>query len=176
VTAARQVIAYLGVGSNIDPETNLIAALDRLRRVVRVTGVSTVYRTAPLGRPEQASYLNGVWRIETGLGARPLKYDVLRPLESALGRVRTADRDAARTIDLDVLLYGDLVVDEPGLKLPDPALGERVFLAVPLLELAPDLVLPGTNEPLRAVVRRLPSGGLVPVHKFTGRLRALLGG
>lgn len=77
------VEAYIAVGSNIEPEQNLLTALDRLKEKVPVTAVSTVYRTEPVGRPEQPSFLNGVWKILTLLPPRTLKFDVLRPLSAA---------------------------------------------------------------------------------------------
>ena len=166
--------AFIAVGSNIEPERHVPAALDRLRKCVGVTGVSTVYRTAPLGRPEQGAFLNGVWRIETDVPARGLKLDVLRRIETELGRVRTADKYAARVIDLDVILYGNQVIDEPDLRLPDPDIRTRAFIAVPLLELAPDLVLPDTGESLVSIVAELDQSGLEPVADITGELRSRL--
>ena len=88
----RPAAVYLAVGSNIDPEANLQAALTLLRGQVRVTGVSTVYRTPALGRPDQSDYLNAVWRVETALPPHRLRDEVLRPIEAALGRRRSADR------------------------------------------------------------------------------------
>lgn len=151
--ADRLIQAFVGVGSNIEPRRNIQAALVRLARRVRVTGVSTFYRTPALDRPDQPAFLNGVWRIETDLAPRALKLDVLRGIERSLGRVRTADRYAPRTIDLDLLLYGDLTVDEPDLRIPDPDIRKRPFIVVPLLELAPDLVMPDTGLPPARVAR-----------------------
>ena len=142
-----RAVAYVAVGSNVRPERNVPAALRLLARKVEVLAVSTFYRTAPLSRPDQPYFLNGVLAVRTAGGSRMLKFDVLRPIEAELGRRRAADRDAARTIDLDVVLYGDRVVDEPDLKIPAPDI-DRPFVAVPLLELAPDLVLPHTCQAL----------------------------
>lgn len=143
------VTAYIAVGSNIEPRRNLLAALRLLRRCgqVRVTGVSTVYRSAALGRPEQPDYLNGVWRIETALPPRRLRQEVLRPIEDQLGRRRKADRFAARPIDLDLVLYGQLASDEPDLKLPARDI-DRPFVALPLLQLDPGLTWPGADAKL----------------------------
>jgi len=165
------VEAYLAVGSNIEPERNILEALERLRQQVSVTGISTFYRTEPLGRPQQPDFLNGVWRIRTSVEPRELKFEVLRPIERALGRVRTADKYAARTIDLDILLYGRAVIDEPGLVIPDPGLRGRPFLALALLELAPRLVLPDTGEALRESQCVQTATGLRPEVEFTEILR-----
>lgn len=165
------VDVFVAVGSNIDPERHILEALGRVKQYGRVTGVSTFYRTEPVGRPEQQSFLNGVWRIETSTSARVLKFDCLRVIEADLGRVRTADKWASRTIDLDIILYGDAVIDEPGLRIPDPEIRVRSFIAIPLLELAPDLVLPDTKECLASVVDHNSSLALRAMRGFTRRLR-----
>jgi 2-amino-4-hydroxy-6-hydroxymethyldihydropteridine diphosphokinase len=150
-------IAYIAVGANIEPERNILAALEMLDAAAPVCAVSTFYRTAPIGRPEQPEYLNGVVAVLHDGSARELKYGILRPIEAALGRVRTADKFAARTIDLDVILHGDTVCDEPELRLPDPDLRTRAFIAAPLLEIAPELRLPGSGERLTAPVLTEPA-------------------
>ena len=144
----KPVEAFVAVGSNIAPREHIPKALDLLRTYVRVTSASTFYSTPSLGRPELPEYRNGVLKIETCHKPFTLKFDVMRPIEDKLGRVRSGDRYAPRTIDLDVILYGEQVVDEEGLLIPDPGIWERPFVAVPLLELAPELVIPGTGEPL----------------------------
>ena len=200
------VDAFIAVGSNIEPETRVVQALELLIGFcgapveqaasstrsgdgrqdahptrdlhdpadgqLRVLASSTFYRTAPLGRPEQPPFVNGVWRIQTTIEPRPLKFHVLRGIEAALGRVRTEDRYAPRTIDLDVVLYGDAVVEEPGLVLPDPDVRERPFIALPLLELAPDLVLPDTGEQLSAVCPAQRPPDMQPLCELTQTLRA----
>lgn len=172
----QRATVYIAVGSNIDPERHIPAALSRLHRRLTVTAVSTFYQTAPLGRPEQDPYVNGVIQVRTGLEPRELKFGVLRPLEAELGRRRGPDRLASREIDLDLVLHGDRVLSEPDLALPDPDLRERAFIAVPLVELAPDLTLPDTGERLAelAVVRAFQ--GLCPLPGLTATLRAQLVG
>lgn len=165
-------IVFVGVGSNIDPEASIPAAQRRLASRVRVTGVSTFYRTEPVGAPGTPPFVNGVWRIETGLGPRELKGEVLRPIEAALGRRRTADRYAPRTIDLDVLVHGDEVLDGEGLRVPDPDVRTRPFVAFPLWELAPDLVLPDDGRALADVVSGLSREGMVALGDLTRLLRA----
>ena len=169
-------VAYVGVGSNVDPEANVPAALRRLTRRVRVTGSSTFYRTAALRAPGTPPFANGVWRVETELGPHELKFGALRPIEEELGRKRTADEYAPRTIDLDVLLHGAAVVREPDLTLPDPDILERPFVAVPLWELAPDLALPGSGRRLADVVGAMSKAGLEPWPELTRRLQAEVAG
>ena len=164
------VIAYVAVGSNINPERNVDWALGELARQVEVTGVSTFYRTKPLGDRAQPRFVNGVWRIATTIPARRLKYEVLRGIEAAVGRVRSADPNASRELDLDLVLYGDLVIDEPGLKLPDAEILERPFVALPLLELEPELVLPGGGVPLAAAAVVNRTTELEPLPALTARL------
>lgn len=148
MTARVATGIYLSVAANIDPENHITQAVDRLREHVRPVDVSPFYRTRAIGRPGQPDYLNGVLRIETTLEPAPLKWDVLRPIETALGRLRTADKYAARPIDLDLLLFGQRIQQEADLTLPDPDILERVFLAAGLLDLDPDLILPGQQTPL----------------------------
>lgn len=165
---------FIAVGSNIEPEANVLAALELLQQHVRVIGVSTLYRTAPVGRPDQAAFINGVWRVATAMPPRTLKFDLLRAVEVQLGRVRTPDKYAPRTIDLDVVLYGSLVIDEPGLRIPDPDIRTRPFIAVPLLELDPHCVLPDTGEFLAAIVRPDDRDQLEPLPLLTDRLRRMV--
>ena len=146
---AAPVRVFIGVGANIAPELNVNAALERLDAAVGVDGVSPFYRSAAIGRPEQPDYLNGVVRVHTALSARSLKFNVLRGIEAALGRRRESDPYAARPIDLDVLLYGEEVIDEAGLVIPDPDLCTRPFLAAGVLAFEPGLRLPGSGAALR---------------------------
>ena len=168
-------LVFVGIGSNIDPEENIACALERLSRQTAIEAVSTFYRTAPVGRPEQPPFLNGAARLRTTLDAATLKSEVLCGIESALGRVRTADACAPRTIDLDILLFDSAIIEEPGLRVPDPGIRERPFVAVPLLELVPDLVLPDTGEKLAGLSCARRREGLIPADAFTESLRERLG-
>jgi len=160
------VEAYIGIGSNIEPEENILDAVGMLRSwSTRGMDVSPFYWTPPLHCPEQPPFLNGACRIETDVPPRDLKFRVLRSFETALGRIRTADRNAPRTIDLDILVYGDLVLDEPDLKIPDPDILDRPFLKVPLADLAPHLVIPGLDLPLSSL---LVSGAMVGMREAPG--------
>ena len=137
--------AYLGVGANLgDREATIrraVALLDR-EDGLEVVEVSGLVETEPWGPVAQPRFLNGAIAVETGLDPLAL-LAVLLDVERRLGRVRDGERWGPRTIDLDVLLYGDLVVDEPGLTIPHPRLAERRFALEPLAELAPNAVVPG---------------------------------
>jgi 2-amino-4-hydroxy-6-hydroxymethyldihydropteridine diphosphokinase len=131
--------AYIGLGSNLgDREENLRYALERLG----AARVSTVRETDPVGVTEQPRFLNAVAELETDESPRQL-LDRLLEIERHLGRDRTQEkRWGPRTIDLDLLLYDDEVIDEPGLTVPHPRLAERRFVLEPLHDLAPDFLLP----------------------------------
>jgi 2-amino-4-hydroxy-6-hydroxymethyldihydropteridine diphosphokinase len=167
--------AFVAVGSNIDPERHLVAALRALLASgERVLGCSTFYVTRPLERPEQPRFVNGVWRLETGRGVRELKEDVLRRIEERCGRVRTDDPQAARTVDLDLILFGRRVVREAGLSLPDPDIRTRAFVAGPLLELAPDLIMPDTEEALASLPVILRVASLEKHEELTAKLKGMV--
>ena len=149
---------YVGIGSNLSPEANIPAALELLAQAVRLSALSTFYRTAPVGPAGQPAFINGVAEVHTDLPPRSLKFEVLRGIEAQLGRGRGPDKYAPRTIDLDILIYGDLAVREPDLVLPDPDLRERPFLAAALRELAPKLApqsAGSAGEPLAAFSQKL---------------------
>ena len=138
----RMPTAYIGLGSNLgDREASIRAAVAALPGVV---AVSSLRETDPVGKTDQPRFLNGVAALETELSAREL-LDVLLSVEHGLGRERR-ERWGPRTIDLDLLLYGDEVLDETGLKVPHPRLHERRFALEPLAELDPELVVPGRGR------------------------------
>lgn len=169
------VRAFIGVGSNIDPAENVRNAVRRLATQVRLAAISTVYLTEPVDRPTQSPYYNCVLEIETEIPPGELKTRVLRQIEVQLGRERTQDNYASRTIDLDLILYNDLVMESDGLTLPDPDIVRRPFLAIPLHELAPELILPGSNRRLEEVVAAMPESSLVPLESYTLLLRREIG-
>ena len=138
------VDAYLGLGSNIGARAEHLAfALQRLKELGRVTGVSSVYETDPVGYTEQPRFLNLVVRLQTSLGPGALLEEV-RAIEEERGRERRF-RNAPRTLDVDVLLYGSAVVDREELQVPHPRMAERTFVLVPLLELDAELEDPRTG-------------------------------
>jgi 2-amino-4-hydroxy-6-hydroxymethyldihydropteridine diphosphokinase len=140
--------AYIGLGSNLGArEDYLRRAIDLLRDdpAIEVVALSSVRETDPVGIVDQPRFLNGVAELETALGARELLGRLLA-VEQELGRRRDGPRFGPRTIDLDLLVFGDEVIDEPGLTVPHPRLDERLFVLEPLHELAPDLVVPGRGR------------------------------
>ena len=147
--------AYVGFGANLgDRGATIRAAVEALvaEEGIEVVAVSTLRETEPVGVGEQPPFLNGAVALETSLPAREL-LDRLLEIEHRFGRVRIPGEHGPRTLDLDLLLYGDEVIDEPGLAVPHPRLHERRFVLEPLAELAPGLVVPG-----RGVVESLLTG------------------
>jgi 2-amino-4-hydroxy-6-hydroxymethyldihydropteridine diphosphokinase len=139
--------AYVGLGANVgDREATLERALGLLAAHVDVVGVSTLRETEPWGYVDQPPFLNGAVAVETALTSREL-LDLLLAIERELGRVRgEGPRYGPRVVDLDLLLFGDDVVDEPGLTVPHPRLSERAFALEPLAELDPTLVVPAQGR------------------------------
>lgn len=133
-------VAYVALGSNLgDREWNLERALELLSELVDVVERSPWIETDPVGGPPQGRYLNGVVRVETGLGPRELLELLLR-IEAELGRDRSLapEPNAPRTLDLDLLSYDQRILDEPGLRLPHPRLHERRFVLEPLAAISPE--------------------------------------
>jgi len=140
-------LAYVGLGSNLgDRET----AIRRAAELVGARRLSSIRETEPWGFEAQPRFLNAVAEVETELESRPF-LERLLAVERELGRVREGPRYGPRTIDLDLLLYGDRVVEEPGLEVPHPRLRERLFVLEPLAELAPGLEIPGNGTVLAAL-------------------------
>ena len=139
------VRAYVALGANLgERERTLRAAVAALAAEpeVDVVAVSTLRETEPVGVGEQPRFLNGAIALDTTLDARGLLARLLA-VEQRLGRVRVPGEHGPRTLDLDLLLYGEEAIDEPGLAVPHPRLHERRFVLEPLAELAPGLVVPG---------------------------------
>jgi 2-amino-4-hydroxy-6-hydroxymethyldihydropteridine diphosphokinase len=149
------VRAFVGLGANLgDRRATIERAIDLLRGTpgLEVLAVSTLRETDPVGYEDQPRFVNGALEVETTLTAREL-LDALLAVERDLGRTREGPRFGPRTIDLDLLLYGDERLDEAGLTVPHPRLHERRFALEPLAELAPELEIPG-----RGPVAELLSG------------------
>jgi 2-amino-4-hydroxy-6-hydroxymethyldihydropteridine diphosphokinase len=144
--------AYVGLGSNLgDREETILAAAEQLGP----HRLSRIRETEQWGFADQPRFLNAVAELETGLAPREL-LDRLLEIERGLGRVRNGPRYGPRTIDLDLLVYGDLVVAEPGLIVPHPRLAERLFVLEPLFELDAGLFVPGHGA-VGALIRGLQS-------------------
>lgn len=152
--------AFIGLGGNVgDVAATLRAAVEAIDALpsTRVLRRSPLYCTPAWGRRDQADFVNAALAVETGLAPRAL-LEALLAIEQRFGRDRDADaaRWGPRTLDLDLLLHGDHLVDEPGLHLPHPHLHARAFVLVPLADIAPGLVVPGqgTVDALLATVAR----------------------
>jgi 2-amino-4-hydroxy-6-hydroxymethyldihydropteridine diphosphokinase len=148
---AGEETAWVSLGSNLgDREGHLCAAFAALRalRGVRDVVASRVYETDPVGPGEQGAYLNAAARLRTRLSPRAL-LEALLAIERGAGRERGAERNTARTLDLDLLLYGERALDEPDLVVPHPRLGERPFVLEPLCDLDPEVVVPGRGAAVR---------------------------
>ena len=160
---AEIVTACVALGSNLDDpcvqvERGLaaLAALSQTRLLVR----SRLYRTPPWGMLDQPDFINAAARLETTLTPREL-LDALLAIEARGGRVRGA-RNGPRTLDLDLLLYGDRVIDEPDLVVPHPRLHERAFVLLPLADVAPELKVPGHGR-VRDLVAQVDTTGCLPI-------------
>jgi 2-amino-4-hydroxy-6-hydroxymethyldihydropteridine diphosphokinase len=157
------VKAYVGLGSNLgDRAAYLLLGLSALSRLpeTRLLRLSPVYETDPVG-PPQPPYLNMVAELETELSPKGLLAEMLR-VEKALGRERR-ERWGPRTLDLDLLLYGDLVLEEAGLSVPHPRLHERAFVLVPLLDLLPEGRHPLLGQSFAELLASLDASSVRPL-------------
>lgn len=144
---ASPALAYIALGANLDQPVQQVSRalreLDSIERT-RVIAVSSLYRTAPVGFTDQPDFINAVAQVETTLSPRAL-LDELHVIEARHGRQRSF-RNAPRALDLDLLTYADLVLDENGLTLPHPRLHQRAFVLMPLAEIAPHAPIPGRAD------------------------------
>jgi 2-amino-4-hydroxy-6-hydroxymethyldihydropteridine diphosphokinase len=148
-------IIYLGLGSNLgDRENNLRSALQELDAPeLRLRRTSRIYETEPVGFLDQPLFLNLVAEFETELAPRAV-LERTQDAERKLGRVRTL-KNGPRTVDVDILLFGDLICDDPGLTIPHPRYRERRFTLEPLAELNPELSDPATGQTIAAMLARI---------------------
>ena len=150
----NQFEVYLGLGSNISPEINLPRALELLREDVELAEISSIWETPPVGSAGP-NFLNAVALIKTGLSEEALRSQVLKKIEAQLGRIRTPDQNAPRTIDLDILIFNG--------KIRDDQIWERAYLALPLSELIPGLIHPHSGEAIQEAAQRLSQSS--PIRK-----------
>jgi 2-amino-4-hydroxy-6-hydroxymethyldihydropteridine diphosphokinase len=146
-------LAYVGIGANLGDRE---ATIRRAAELIGATRLSPLFETEPWGFVDQPSFLNAAAEVETGLTARSF-LDHLLEVERRLGRERIGRRWGPRTIDLDLLLWGDERISEPGLEVPHPLMLERRFVLEPLAAIAPDLEIPG-NGTVSAALTGLQSG------------------
>jgi 2-amino-4-hydroxy-6-hydroxymethyldihydropteridine diphosphokinase len=155
------VTAYVGLGSNLDdPGAHVLRALEDLAalRQTRCLARSSLYRSPPMGPSDQPDYINAVAVLQTGLSARRLLEDLLE-IERRHGRLRNGERWGPRTLDLDLLVYGEVCMDQPGLRVPHPGIAQRSFVVFPLAEVAPGLLIPGLGA-VEELVAGCPRDGL----------------
>jgi 2-amino-4-hydroxy-6-hydroxymethyldihydropteridine diphosphokinase len=151
----ERVTAFVALGANLgDPPRQVAKAAAELADLpdTRLVRRSSLYRSRAVGTGEQPDYVNAVAELTTALPPRELLAGLLE-IERRYGRVRTF-RNAPRTLDLDILLYATLTLDEPGLRLPHPRMHQRPFVLLPLAELAPDLEIPG-HGPLQRLLAQM---------------------
>jgi 2-amino-4-hydroxy-6-hydroxymethyldihydropteridine diphosphokinase len=155
------ITAYIGLGSNLaNPAEQIKSARNAITQIagVRELGFSSLYHSPPMGPQDQPDYVNAVMCVATGLAPMDL-LRCLQRIENDQGRVRKAERWGARTLDLDMLIYGDQVIELPDLVVPHPGLAERAFVLYPLHEIAPQLLVPGKGN-IAELLAQCPMNGL----------------
>ena len=157
-------VAFVGLGANLgEPEVQVRQALGALDAIphTRVVKSSSLYRSDPVGHLDQPQFVNAVAQLETGLPAERLLAE-LQAIEARQGRVRSF-ANAPRTLDLDLLLFGNALLDVPGLKIPHPRMHERAFVLLPLVEIAPEVAIPGRGE-AKALLQGCANQGVERLH------------
>lgn len=161
------MLVYIGLGSNLEnPLQQIKTAINDLQSLAGVTiiSVSSLYQSPPMGPADQPDYINAVLSLETSLSPHQL-LDTLQSVEQLHGRERKRHW-GERTLDLDILLYGEQRIDDERLKIPHPGMHERAFVLFPLAEIAPEIEIPGLG-PLQQILPSCPQGDLQQVDKIS---------
>ncbi len=158
----NKITAYIGLGSNLATPTIQIeaarTAINTLKQV-QEQAFSSLYKSPPMGPKNQPDYVNAVMAIETELSAISL-LQTLQKIEIEQGRVRKKERWGARTLDLDILLYGQQVINQPDLVIPHYGIADRAFVLYPLQEIAPEIIIPNKGK-ITDLMRQCPKAGLL---------------
>ncbi len=147
--------AVISLGSNINKETNMPASIRLLAQKCRIVAISPVYETLPVGLPGQPNFLNAAVIVETDMRPAALKASVLSWIENRLKRERSGNKNAPRTIDLDLALFNNEVCEYNGHDVPDPDVLRFAHVAVPIADMAPEMQHPLTGEPMAQIAQRL---------------------
>ncbi len=158
---------FISLGSNIEPEKNIRQGVALLATLCQIDKVSPVYLTSPVGLAEQPDFYNAAAIIRTHMSAAALKQDVLSSIESTLGRTRVEDKNAPRTLDLDIVLFNYEVLDLNGRHIPDPDLLKYGHLAVPMADVAPYYVHPETGQTLMEIAAVCAKNNIKLLDTFT---------
>jgi 2-amino-4-hydroxy-6-hydroxymethyldihydropteridine diphosphokinase len=157
-------LVYLSLGSNVgDRESHIREALVRLQAQGRIAAVSSIYETEPVEFTDQSWFLNCAAALETTQTPEQLMQNILS-IEKEMGRRRT-QKKGPRTIDIDILLFSDKVIDLPDLNIPHPALAERRFVLQPLAEIAPEVCHPVLNKTITELLKAMPAGQVVRCYQ-----------
>lgn len=174
--------SFLGFGSNVNAEDNIIKAIEFIKKEDKIDliKVSSFYKTSPLGVTEQDDFYNGLCEIKTVFSPYDLK-DFLKSIEASLGREikekkSFEEKYGPRVMDIDILLYDDLVINENNVHIPDIDIMERVFIAKALYELDMDLIIPGINLPIKDVLLKLEKTNAEPLllETFTRKVQSIV--
>ena len=164
MTSQNDVLVFVSLGSNIEPEKNLQLAVNKLREHCTIIAISSVYQTPPYGDTEQADFLDVVVKLTTDREPLDFKVNVLRQIEAELGRVRTPqNKYGPLTLDMDIMLWDDLVFDygEKPWHVPNAGLIEYAADALPLAEIAPNMIHPETGQTMSEIIDSLDQSGII---------------
>ena len=145
---------YLSLGSNIEPEFHLPQAVAELKQFGQIKAVSSVWQSSAIGTSGQPDFLNAALLLETSLSAMELRQKAIAQIENSLGRVRTEDKNAPRTIDIDIVLFNHDILDFGRRRIPDSELLNHAYVAIPMAEVAPDYHHPEVNITLKEIASR----------------------